>query len=121
LNSSADHKRKFLETFQRWDILFKRKDGRSIEAEKWLIAEYYDSLKHLSPEGLDVLTKMLKENCTFFPTIKECLDLIKPADQYDWGHPFLKRPPHLFQPNSARAELQAERRLEIEDQTGEYE
>lgn len=118
LISSAEHKRKFLETFQRWDILFKRKDGRSVEAEKWLIAEYYASLKFLSAEGFDVLTDSLKETCIFFPTIKECLDLTKPADKYDWGHPFRGRPAHLFQPYSGHAAIQAERRLEIEDQTG---
>lgn len=60
-----------------------------MKAEKWLISEYYDSLGHLSPEGLNTLTRMLKEQCTFFPSIKECLDLMRPKDRYDWGHPFL--------------------------------
>ena len=89
LTGSAEHKRAFLETFRRWENLFKRKDNGDEQAEKWLIAEYYDSLGHLSPEGLNVLTRMLKEHCTFFPTIRECLDLMRPKDRYDWGHPFL--------------------------------
>lgn len=83
--SEADHKRKFLETFRRWEILFKRKDGGNIETEKWLIAEYYDSLKHLSPAGLDQLTSILKAECIFFPTIKECLDRTKPQGPYDFS------------------------------------
>lgn len=91
----ADHKRAFLETFRRWSILFKRKDN-DIENDKWLIAEYYDSLGHLSEQGLDLLTKQLKENCTFFPTVKECLDIMRPADRWDYGHPFRGNPPHLF-------------------------
>jgi hypothetical protein len=86
---SADHKRAFLETFRRWEALFKRKDSGDTQAEKWLIAEYYDSLGHLSPDGFNTLTRLLKENCTFFPSIKECLDLMRPKDRYDWGHPFL--------------------------------
>jgi hypothetical protein len=53
------------------------------------MAEYYQSLSHLSAEGFEALTQLLKENCTFFPTIRECLDLMKPKDRYDWGHPFL--------------------------------
>lgn len=93
--SEAAHKRKFLETFRRWEILFKRKDSGDVQAEKWLIAEYYDSLKHLSAEGFDVLTRELKEHCVFFPSIKECLDLTRPSGRYDWGHPFVRR--ELFQ------------------------
>ena len=89
LTGSMDHKRAFLETFRRWEVLFKRKDAGDMQAEKWLIAEYYDSLGHLSADGFDVLTRLLKENCTFFPTIRECLDLMRPKDRYDWGHPFL--------------------------------
>ena len=89
LTGSMDHKRAFLETFRRWEVLFKRKDAGDMQAEKWLIAEYYDSLGHLSLEGMNVLTRMLKENCTFFPTIRECLELMRPKDRYDWGHPFL--------------------------------
>lgn len=60
-----------------------------MQAERWLIAEYYDSLGHLSLEGMNVLTRLLKENCTFFPTIRECLDLMRPKDHYDWSHPFI--------------------------------
>ena len=86
----------FLETFRRWEALFKRKDAGDAQAERWLVAEYYDSLGHLSADGLQTLTRMLKERCTFFPTIKECLDLIRPKDRYDWGHPFLNKPQHLF-------------------------
>ena len=89
LTGSMGHKRAFLETFRRWEVLFKRKDAGDMQAEKWLIAEYYDSLGYLSADGFDVLTRLLKENCTFFPTIRECLDLMRPKDHYDWGHPFL--------------------------------
>jgi hypothetical protein len=91
------HKRKFLETFRRWEVLFKRKDNGDVQAEKWLIAEYYDSLRHLSAEGFDVLTRQLKERCTFFPTIRECLDLTRPADRYDYSHPFHHSKPMLLQ------------------------
>ena len=90
-SSEAVHKRHFLQTFRRWEILFKRKDGDT-EADKWLIAEYYDSLRHLSEAGMDALTRQLKESCTFFPSIKECLDLTRPASRYDWAHPFLNKP-----------------------------
>lgn len=62
-----------------------------MEADKWLIAEYYDSLKHLSADGFDALTRALKEQCIFFPSIKECLDLTRPRGRYDWGHPFAHR------------------------------
>lgn len=87
--SELAHKRAFLEMFRRWEALFKRKDSGDLQADKWLIAEYYDSLGHLSPEGLRTLTRMLKETCTFFPSIRECLDLMRPKDRYDYGHPFL--------------------------------
>lgn len=116
--SSTDHRRKFLETFQRWEILFKRKDGRSVEAEKWLIAEYYDSLKFLSEEGLDVLTKRLKEECTFFPTVKECLDMTK-AGQYDFGHPFYDKPARLFRPADPVRAIGTDERHRIEDRSGD--
>lgn len=86
----TDHKRAFLAQFRRWEILFKRKDGANVEAEKWLIAEYYDSLKHLSPEGFAALTKILKEECTFFPSIKECLDRTRPASKYDYSSNVLR-------------------------------
>ena len=82
-----DRKRHFLEVFRRWEALFKRADRGDVQAEKWLIAEYFDSLGHLSPQGLEVLTKLLKAKCTFFPTIRECLDAMA-ADRYDWAHPF---------------------------------
>ena len=84
-----DHKRKFLETFRRWEILFKRKDGGDIQAEKWLIAEYYDSLRHLTADGFDALTAHLKENCTFFPTIRECLEFTN-CGPYDYSHRFYR-------------------------------
>ena len=81
-----ERKREFLAIFQRWERLFKRRDGEA-NAEKWLIAEYYDSLGHLSADGLAALTKLLKSRCTFFPTIAECLAAMK-CDPYDWGNPF---------------------------------
>ena len=87
--SLIDHKRKFLETFRRWEILFKRKDGGDIAAEKWLIAEYYDSLRHLTAEGFDTLTGILKERCTFFPSIKECIEFTR-CGPYDYGHAFYR-------------------------------
>ena len=93
--AQLERKREFLATFQRWERLFKRKDGEP-NAEKWLIAEYFDSLGHLSPAGLDALTKLLKSRCTFFPTIAECLDAMTPSDRYHWGHPFLGKPSALF-------------------------
>jgi hypothetical protein len=93
------HKRKFLETFRRWEVLFKRKDSGDVQTEMWLIAEYYDSLKHLSEDGFNMLTAMLKERCTFFPTIRECLDLTRPSDRYDYSHPF-RRLPNLTRYNA---------------------
>jgi hypothetical protein len=86
---SSGHKRAFVREYQRWALLFRCKDTGDTESEKWLIAEYYESLQYLSEEGFVELTKLLKANCTFFPTIRECLDLMKPKDRYDWGHPFL--------------------------------
>lgn len=109
----AEHKRKFLETFRRWEILFKRKDGGDIQAEKWLIAEYYDALKHLSCDGFDALTRQLRESCVFFPTIKECLDLTKPKDRYDWAHPFLNAP-QLFSAQRPRALAAPDRQIALE-------
>ena len=88
-NGSIAHKRAFLDEFERWTRLFKQKDGGDVQAAKWLIAEYYQSLGHLSEAGLEALTELLKANCTFFPTIRECLDLMRPKDRYDYGHPFL--------------------------------
>lgn len=112
LTGSDEHRRKFLETFRRWEILFKRKDGRSIEDEKWLIAEYYDSLKHLSPDGLDYLTKLLKETCTFFPTVRECLDLTKTRGPYDYTSPFAHRP-ELFAATAGQAQITARTPLQL--------
>lgn len=104
-NGSVDaHKRHFLQTFRRWEVLFKRKDG-DVQSDKWLIAEYYKSLGHLSEAGLDVLTDALKETCVFFPTIKECLDLTRPKDRYDWAHPFLNKPHLMRAPASAPLRL----------------
>lgn len=85
--SQDEHKLYFLKTIRRWEMLFKRKDG-NVESDKWLIAEYYKSLGHLSEAGLDRLTEVLKETHTFFPTIKECLDATR-CGQYDYGHPFI--------------------------------
>lgn len=82
-------KRHFLQTFRRWEALFKRADRGDVQAEKWLIADYYKSLGHLSPEGLERLTDELKARCTFFPTIKECLEITHPA-RYDYANPFFR-------------------------------
>lgn len=87
--NSSDHKRAFATHYRRWAMMFRGKDTGDAESERWLMAEYYQSLGHLSAEGFEALTQLLKENCTFFPTIRECLDLMKPKDRYDWGHPFL--------------------------------
>ena len=84
---SSEHKLAFLQTFRRWEILFKRADRGDVEADKWLIAEYYKSLGHLTPAGFELLTEQLKERCTFFPTIKECLEVINPP-KYSYGNPF---------------------------------
>ena len=85
------HKRRFLETFRRWETMFKRRDDGDVVAAKWLIAEYYKSLGHLSPEGFDALTDCLKEQCTFFPTIRECLDITRPP-KYSYTSPFYGAP-----------------------------
>lgn len=82
-------KRCFLEVFRRWEILFKRADRGDVQAEKWLIADYFKSLGHLSPEGLEALTDELKARCTFFPTIKECLEIINPS-RYSYESPFYR-------------------------------
>jgi hypothetical protein len=87
LKALIAHKRAFLETFRRWERLFKRKDSGDVESEMWLVAEYFDSLGHLSADGLAVLTRQLKETCTFFPSVRECLALIK-CGPADYGHPF---------------------------------
>jgi hypothetical protein len=82
-------KRHFLQTFRRWEALFKRADRGDVQAEKWLIADYFKSLGHLSPEGLERLTDELKARCTFFPTIRECLEITHPA-RHDYANPFFK-------------------------------
>lgn len=118
---SAEHKRAFLETFRRWEVLFKRKDTGDTHADKWLIAEYYDSLGHLSPDGMQALTRLLKENCTFFPSIRECLALMRPRDRYDWGHPFLgaggRVPAALLAGNPSRRSIAHSAPLQIEGPT----
>lgn len=68
-------------------MLFKRADKGSVEAEKWLIAEYYRALGHLNDAGLRALTDRLVETCTFFPSIRECLDITRPK-QGDFANPF---------------------------------
>lgn len=70
-------------------MLFKRADKGDVQAEKWLIADYFKSLGHLSEEGLEALTDELKERCTFFPTIKECLEITRPK-QFDYGNRFYR-------------------------------
>lgn len=83
------HKRHFLQTFRRWEALFKRADRGDVQAEKWLIADYYKSLGFLSPAGLEALTDVLKERCTFFPTIRECLEITRPKVD-EFGNPFYR-------------------------------
>jgi hypothetical protein len=116
---STDHKRAFLETFRRWEALFKRKDTGDTQADKWLIAEYYDSLGHLSIDGLQALTRLLKENCTFFPTIRECLDLMRPKDKFDFGHPFIAayrgQPTNLLAARPNARVLEYQRTMQIAD------
>lgn len=82
-------KKHFLQTFRRWEALFKRADRGDVQAEKWLIADYYKSLSHLSEVGLEALTDELKKRCTFFPTIRECLEITNPG-KHDYGNPFYK-------------------------------
>lgn len=89
LEAEIAHKRHFLQTFRRWEALFKRADRGDVQAEKWLIADYYKSLGHLSPAGLEALTDVLKERCTFFPTIRECLEVLQPKVG-DYANPFYR-------------------------------
>ena len=99
LNSSADldRRRYFLTMFRRWEALFKRADRGDVEAEKWMIAEYYKSLGHLSRDGLEALTEQLKRRCTFFPSIRECLEIVNvPQLSGDWSNPFINRPDRLY-------------------------
>lgn len=92
-----ERKRHFLQVFRRWEAVFKRADRGDEQSEKWLIAEYFRSLSHLSPEGLEALTDQLKRRCTFFPTIRECLGIINVAPlSGDWGNPFINRRPALY-------------------------
>lgn len=88
-NTSAEieHKRAFLQMFRRWEVLFKRADRGDVQADKWLIAEYYKTLGRLTPWQMDALTEELKARCTFFPTIKECLEVINPP-RYSYASPF---------------------------------
>lgn len=79
-------KRAFLQTFKRWEVLFRRRDG-DMEADRWLIAEYFRALGHLSQHALNTLTDMLIRQCTFFPSIAECLKLME-CGRYDYSHPF---------------------------------
>lgn len=95
-----EHKKHFAQTFKRWAVLFKRKDG-DVESDKWLMAEYYDSLRHLSPAGFDMLTKALKEVSIFFPTIAECLEVTRPK-RGDYGSPFYCA---YHMPNADKAQL----------------
>ena len=118
-------KKHFLQVFRRWEMLFKRADKGDVQAEKWLIADYFKSLGHLSPEGLERLTDVLKEQCTFFPTIKECLEITNPK-QFDYGNPFyglrhLKKDRHLLAAPEKLNErllgqIQAERQLTYKDE-----
>lgn len=85
--------------FRRWERLFKRKDG-DVESDKWLIADYYKSLGHLSESGLERLTDTLKETCVFFPTIKECLDATR-CGRFDYAHPFFNKQALLRSPEPA--------------------
>jgi len=95
--------------FRRWEALFKRKDRGDEEAERWLVAEYYRSLMHLSPAGLEALTEQLKASATFFPSIRECLDLCKPKP-FAWGNPIALRKPEMFVPAETLALLADARR-----------
>lgn len=87
LADEIERKRRFLQVFRRWEALFKRADRGDVQAEKWLIADYFKSLGHLSPEGLEALTDELKAKCIFFPTIKECLDIMNPK-RFDYSSKF---------------------------------
>ena len=82
-----ERKKHFLQVFRRWEALFKRADRGDIQAEKWLIADYFKSLGHLSPEGLEALTDELKAKCIFFPTIRECLEIMNPK-RFDYASKF---------------------------------
>ena len=90
-------KRHFLQVFKRWEAVFKRADKGDVMMEKFMIAEYYKSLGFLTPHGLELLTDTLKKRCTFFPTIKECLDIVNvPSASQDWLNPFINPKPLMF-------------------------
>jgi hypothetical protein len=89
LADEIERKKYFLQVFRRWEALFKRADRGDVQAEKWLIADYFKSLGHLSPDGLEALTDELKKSSIFFPTIRECLEITNPA-RYDYGNPFYR-------------------------------
>lgn len=106
--SEGARKKHFLQVFRRWEALFKRADKGDDMMERLLLAEYYRSLGHLSHDGLEALTDQLKRRCTFFPTIKECLDIINVAPlSGDWGNPFVSRSPRLYSPQNAHNALSA--------------
>lgn len=87
LAEEIERKKHFLQVFRRWEALFKRADRGDIQAEKRLIADYFKSLGHLSPEGLEALTDELKAKCIFFPAIKECLEIMNPK-RFDYASKF---------------------------------
>lgn len=107
-SAADDHKRHFLSVFRRWEALFKRADRGDIQAEKWLIAEYFASLGHLNEHGLTLLTGELKKRCTFFPTIRECLEIINvPQISANYASPFYRpRLPVTFQQEALAAPAQ---------------
>lgn len=96
--------------FKRWEVLFKRRDGEQA-AEQWLIAEYFDSLQHLSRADMDALTATLKRTATFFPSIKECMDLA--PRQYDTTSANAIGSPAWYEADRIE---RAEAKLAIEDQ-----
>lgn len=102
--AELERRRYFLTMFRRWEALFKRADRGDEMADKWLIAEYYKSLGHLSTSGLEALTEQLKRRCTFFPTIRECLAIIEvPQLSGEWSNPFINRPAAFYHNGSAIA------------------
>ncbi len=101
-SSEAALKRHFLQVFRRWEAVFKRADRGDEVAEKWLVAQYFKALGHLSPAGLEALSEQLMRKNTFFPTIRECLEIINvPQLSGQWGNPFINRPAALYQDQHA--------------------
>ena len=86
--SDSDNMTAFFDAYDTWTVLFAHRASGSVEDEKLRAVHYYESLKHLSPAGFAKLTEVLREHCTFFPSIAECLKHTRPADRYDYGHPF---------------------------------